>query len=151
MKHFGIKCFFRELQTSYSKGFSIQHIQQQFVIWMLETYGTARQKVTVCTVLAPLCFSSCCGFRDMLQNHSWNDPQDISEVHPSIKGGDIWPKMISMKQQDPLESHDLPYLRMQFRFAVLSSTSVRFPNVETEVGNVLLCKSSLVPCFFGML
>ena len=25
---------------------SIQHIQQQFVIWMLETYGTARQKVT---------------------------------------------------------------------------------------------------------
>ena len=27
-------------------------------------------------------------------------PQDISEVHPSIKGGDIWPKMRTMKQQD---------------------------------------------------
>ena len=26
--------------------------------------------------------------------------EDISEVHPSIKGGDIWPKMRSMKQQD---------------------------------------------------
>ncbi|CAE7938790.1 psbV, partial [Symbiodinium sp. KB8] len=25
--------------------------------------------------------------------------KDISEVHPSIKGGDIWPKMRSMKQQ----------------------------------------------------
>ena len=87
----------------------------------------------------------------ILGNDSGNEPQDISEVHPSIKGGDIWPKMISMKQQDPLESHDWPYLRMQFRFAVLSSTFVRFPNVETEVGNVLLCKSSLVPCFFGML
>ena len=57
-------------------------------------------QLTVCTVLAPLCFSSDCGFRDMLQNHSWNDLQDISEVHPSIKGGDIWPKMISMKQQE---------------------------------------------------
>ena len=30
--------------------------------------------------------------------------QDISEVHPSIKGGDIWPKMRSMKQQDCVHS-----------------------------------------------
>ena len=36
----------------------------------------------------------------ILGNDSGNEPQDISEVHPSIKGGDIWPKMISMKQQE---------------------------------------------------
>ena len=33
-------------------------------------------------------------------SHDCTVSQDISEVHPSIKGGDIWPKMRSMKQQD---------------------------------------------------
>ena len=35
-----------------------------------------------------------------LFSHDCTVSQDISEVHPSIKGGDIWPKMRSMKQQD---------------------------------------------------
>ena len=39
------------------------------------------------------CFFTC----SMAQ---FSAPQDISEVHPSIKGGDIWPKMRTMKQQD---------------------------------------------------
>mmetsp|Transcript_74142 Transcript_74142/g.174011 ORF Transcript_74142/g.174011 Transcript_74142/m.174011 type:complete len:221 (+) Transcript_74142:65-727(+) len=41
------------------------------------------------------------GLVDYLNNPTTYDGlKDISEVHPSIKGGDIWPKMRSMKQQD---------------------------------------------------
>ena len=44
------------------------------------------------------CRSSCHSEECVL--HDCTVSQDISEVHPSIKGGDIWPKMRSMKQQD---------------------------------------------------
>mmetsp|Transcript_31943 Transcript_31943/g.60118 ORF Transcript_31943/g.60118 Transcript_31943/m.60118 type:complete len:218 (+) Transcript_31943:69-722(+) len=45
--------------------------------------------------------SSVEGLVDYLNNPTTYDGlKDISEVHPSIKGGDIWPKMRSMKQQD---------------------------------------------------
>ena len=67
-------------------------------IWNCNAEACPSQ-LTVCIVFAPLHFSHCCGFLDMLRDHYGND-QDISEVHPSIKGGDIWPKMISMKQQE---------------------------------------------------
>ncbi|CAJ1337767.1 unnamed protein product, partial [Effrenium voratum] len=41
------------------------------------------------------------GIVDYINNPTTYDGlKDISEVHPSIKGGDIWPKMRSMKQQD---------------------------------------------------
>ncbi|CAK8989063.1 unnamed protein product [Durusdinium trenchii] len=41
------------------------------------------------------------GLVDYLNNPTTYDGlKDISEVHPSIKGGDIWPKMRTMKQQD---------------------------------------------------
>ena len=41
------------------------------------------------------------GLVDYLNNPTTYDGlKDISEVHPSIKGGDIWPKMRSMKQQE---------------------------------------------------
>ena len=40
------------------------------------------------------------GLVDYLNNPTTYDGlKDISEVHPSIKGGDIWPKMRTMKQQ----------------------------------------------------
>jgi len=41
------------------------------------------------------------GLVDYMQNPTTYDGlKEISEVHPSIKGADVWPKMRSMKQQD---------------------------------------------------
>jgi len=41
------------------------------------------------------------GLVDYLESPTTYDGlKDISEVHPSIKGADVWPKMRSMKQQD---------------------------------------------------